>query len=166
MSPIRSILLPCLACMACLALAPLAGSAQTKAPRNAVALESSSSPDNGTQISFASATLRKGKKGRVLRVDFRVRFEDVLNFTITGGASVRVNGVSIDLTYGAEGATCGPTGLSCTVDGYGWLDLDAAEETSPGVFLGQPLEIEVSGSVDAQNRAEIDVSLLAQLLRK
>ena len=154
-----------LACLACLPLSLGAQAAEPKPPRNAVVLESLSTPDDGSQITFGSATLRKGKKGRILRVDLRVEFEDVLDFTVSGSAGIYVNGLLLSLSYGAEGSGCGMAS-ACSVEGSGWLDLDAAEEASPGVFIGQPLAIEVRGSVTSQSQGQVGVSLLAQLLRK
>lgn len=162
MSLTRSI---ALACLTCVPISLGARAAEPKPPLNAVVLEVSSMPEDGTGISFASAALRKGKKGRVRRVDVRVEFADILAFTVNGFATVLVNGVPLALSYGAEGSSCGPAS-ACSVEAYGWLDLDAAEQASPGVFVGRPLEVEVHGNVSAQEQAVVDVSLLAQLLRK
>jgi hypothetical protein len=158
----RSIALVCLACMP---ISLGAQAAEPKLPRNAVVIESSSFPDNGNQITFGSTTLGKGKKGRILRVDLRVEFADIMAFTTNGSAAVYVNGMLLAVSYGAGGSGCGMAS-TCNVEGSGWLDLDAAEQASPGVFVGQPLEIEVRGSVNSQIQAQVDVSLLAQLLRK
>ncbi len=153
---------------ACLMLVPAPVAAQNadpKPPKNAVTIDTSTTTLNGTGLALGSATLRRGGKKQILRVDLRVVFRDSIDFSVSGLAEVSVNGVDLPLSY-ANGSTCGPSS-PCSVDAFGWLDLDAIEDEFPGEFVGRPLAIVVSGNMNAQTGSgSIDVALLAQLIRK
>jgi hypothetical protein len=156
----------CLALVASiLALAPAASFAAEKPPRNAVSLHEEIDPEDGVQVILAFAQLRKASRGRILRVDFRIHFIDLLQFSVTGSAHLRVNGLVVPVTFGSQGSSCNLS-LTCFVEGYGWLDLDQAEADQPGLFLGKPLEIELRGTATGQNDARAEVSLLAQLIKR
>lgn len=150
---------------ASLALLPAASQAADKPPRNAIAVRADVDPPEGVQTTFLATQLRQGKRGRILRVDFRIHFEDIMQFSVDASARLVVNGLDVPVVYGRYGPTC-DLSLTCLVEGSGWLDLDQAEAEQPGVFIGSPLEIELRGSVTATLDAMADVSLLAQLIRR
>lgn len=140
--------------------------AAPKLPARAVTLEErlSGPPDNAS-TTFATAELRKGKRSRVLRIDFQIEFLDVLAGSVSGSGGLRVNGVGVLVTYGEEGASCSST-FACRIGGSAWLDLDRAEEISPGTFIGQPLAIEARGTIDYNTIGEVTTSIFAQLVKK
>ena len=92
-----------------------------------------------------TATIEKGKKRHVLTVEA----------TLTSGVDLVPGGLTFGVVvngFDAEPHTvcCGPfytqaCGTACTHTGSWWLDLDAAEAAHPGVYIGQPLTIQLLG---------------------
>jgi hypothetical protein len=153
------------ALVASLALLPAAAGAADKPPRNAIAVRAQVDPPEDVQTTFLAAQLRQGKRGRILRVDFRIHFEDIMQFSVDGSARLVVNGVDVPVVYGRYGSSC-DLSLDCLVEGAGWLDLEQAEAEQPGTFIGEPLEIELRGTVSATQNALAEASLFAQLVRR
>jgi hypothetical protein len=52
----------------------------------------------------------------------------------------------------------------CSVTGHFWLDLDAAEAAHPGIFINQPLVVELGGFGDVTFTGM--ASLRARLVKK
>jgi len=95
---------------------------------------------------FSRGPSKKGKAKHVLAIEAILR---------TGGGAnadtlclqALVNGVAVEpLTGGlfAILSAC-PAQTDCTLTATFWLDLDAAEAANPGVFVGQPLKIDLQG---------------------
>jgi hypothetical protein len=61
--------------------------------------------------------------------------------------SVSVNGVSVEPGPGWNtGQDCSANNaVACGVSDTRWLDIDAAEAANPGMFIGQPLTVTMSG---------------------
>jgi hypothetical protein len=59
--------------------------------------------------------------------------------------------------------SCG-SGLVCAMVGTWWLDLDAAEAANPGMFIGEPLLIELNAG--SSNPTVATASLRARLQKK
>jgi len=115
-----------------------------------------------------SVTLEKGKRKRVLEV-----FGSVTDFD--GGADLalvpRVNGLSVmepmrlPAAVTLQAGNLCDAGNACTASSEWWLDLDAAEAANPGVFVGQPLVVELLVSSPFVGET-VDVSLRARLQKK
>jgi hypothetical protein len=88
-----------------------------------------------------------------------------MQFSVDGSARLVVNGVDVPVVYGRYGSSC-DLSLDCLVEGAGWLDLEQAEAEQPGTFIGEPLEIELRGTVSATQNALAEASLFAQLVRR
>lgn len=102
-------------------------------------------PDNDTFTTLVTGTIEKGKKKRVLEV--YVSFTGT-NFPTNNALSVRpvVNGIA--LMEPTVAGTTAPASAAYWSNGTSigsefWLDLDAAEAAHPGVFIKQPLVIEL-----------------------
>jgi hypothetical protein len=136
--------------------------------------------DNGKNASWASvsgvtfppgtatiltATIAKGKKKKVLEVDATI--VESTN-TATGlGVVVRVNGITMEPT-GAFFQTeegCSAAISNCTAQGMYWIDLDQAEAANPGLFIGQPLVVELQASSAGTGTISGIASLRARLVR-
>ena len=88
-------------------------------------------------------------------------------------ASPTVNGISIEpsghggITHFSMGQQCPSNVTFCTITGMFWLDLDAAEDAHKGMFLGQPLDITLSGEACNSGGGVIThATLVGQLLEK
>jgi len=123
-------------------------------------------PDGVTgEAVLVSGTILKGKAKQVVVIEgaLATYFQSIFPFL-----RAKVNGVV------AEGAVvaadCKNTSSTrCSVAGVWWLDLDAAETANPGVFIGQPLTIELFGGTDTfapPISGTGDVSMSARLQKK
>lgn len=98
---------------------------------------------------LTSATIQKGKKKRVVEVDLTLI--DTGNSAGVIGVGPLINGLALVMEPTAthlQLADCPGTTNRCTATGQFWLDLDAAEAAHPGVFINQPLVIELWGFGD------------------
>jgi hypothetical protein len=121
----------------------------TSPGKSAVYRSQSGVPVTTSFTQLISATIQKGKKKRVLDVD--------LTLIDTGssagfiGVGPVINGLALVMEPTAthlQLADCPGTTNRCTATGQFWLDLDAAEAAHPGVFINQPLVIELWGFGD------------------
>ncbi len=98
-------------------------------------------------------TISKGLRSRVLEVNAMLTVGVPFGPGIELSLLVDVNGVLMEpLPSGPFGAvqSCVDIGFGasgCTISGTWWLDLDAAEAASPGVFLRKPLTITLFGGL-------------------
>lgn len=136
-----------------LALAAPARAADTgegKSTAHASAVDVVLGDGSGGAAEILRATLKKGKKHRVLVAEASVVADD-----FQAGASttqsvdlifqVLVNGAAME---GALRHSCAPSIeaiIACSTSGVFWLDLDAAEASLPGTFLKQPLVVTLEG---------------------
>ena len=96
-----------------------------------------------------SATIQKGKKKRVLELDLTLI--DTGNSAGFIGVGPVINGLPLVMEPTAthlQLADCPGSTNRCTATGLFWLDLDAAEAAHPGVFINQPLVVELWGFGD------------------
>jgi hypothetical protein len=125
------------------------------------------------QTAIITATIKRGKRHHVLMVQAMMLVEGFIP-PVTGpaviSASPTVNGISIEpsghggITHFSMGQQC-PS--NCTITGMFWLDLDAAEDAHKGMFLGQPLDITLSGEACNSGGGVIThATLVGQLLEK
>jgi len=111
-------------------------------------------------IPVASATIVKGKKRRVLAIEAMLTTPEFPIFPVIG---VRVNGIQPEPDSTASG-WC--PDHHCTVTGTWWLDLDAAEAQSPGVFVGQPLLVELMAGNGGGGEPTANVSLTVRMEKR
>jgi len=94
-------------------------------------------PGEGTKV-VATVTILRGQRGYVLEVDGLLQVygpdESVMYILL------RENGV---IVYGDDPAVDCQGEVACSLVATGWLDLDAAERSHPGKFIGKPLLIEM-----------------------
>jgi hypothetical protein len=127
-----------------LAMGTLPGSTASTSPGKNSAFESASLTNLSTAPApLLTATIAKGKKKRVLAIEASLT-------TDSGAAGVLeirpfVNGFATEGQ--AAQVTCAPSLLHCTVSGTWWLDIDAAEVASPGLYVKQPLVVVLQGGV-------------------
>lgn len=101
-----------------------------------------------------TATIEKGKKKTVLEIDLTIT--DIVRTSMGMGVAPFVNGFS-DVVLPHPGTniqnfvltTCdASTWVKCTTNGHFWVDIDAAEAAHAGMFVGQPLVIEMQALAD------------------
>ncbi len=114
-------------------------------------------------IAPLTATLAHGKKHSVLRIDV------MLLSTLTNNARGLFETVSVNSTSLAQQPiqAC-PTDQPCVLTATYWLELDAAEAASPGMFFKGPLQVNVSGGVININAGignHYEATLAVQLLK-
>jgi hypothetical protein len=117
--------------------------------------------------SVLTASITKGKKKQVLMVD--AYLSDRSN--VTGADNcvrVLVNGIDVlePQTGIGSAQACEKcdTVFDCHIAGQFWLDLDAAETAHPGMFINQPLSLDLQAFSDAGDA--VDVSLRAVMVKK
>ena len=118
--------------------------ASTSPGRNSVFGSGTGTLNVDGEIAPLAGTIQKGKSKKVLRLtaSLGINGSPTLN-----GVFLRafVNGVAFEPAVFYQ-QQCNPSnGNACTVSGTFWLDLDAAEVASPGVFLGKPLNLTIEG---------------------
>jgi len=123
-----------------------AGAASTSPGKNAVfASGSGICPTGGTSV-VLSATIAKGKANHVLTVQATTLANASGAFLLMNPPNV--NGVFME-TANVFGDCANES--TCTLNGMWWLDLDAAEASSPGQFYGQSLTVNLK--VTEENHA-------------
>jgi hypothetical protein len=134
-----------------------------------------SAPFTGDDTITASIT--KGKKKRLLIANATAVIEDEVLFDTSCDLLLRLtaNGVRMLTGAGAEHAevTCDcPSGncAGCTANATAYLDLDGAEEVNPGLFVKQPidvqLEIVANGSGACTGGVDDAATLVVQMVKK
>ena len=108
----------------------------------------------------------KGLKKRVLEVD--VSATDTSASTLAMGIFLIVNGIpgafQPTVNYQVEHG-CVPGQANCTQTAFFWLDIDAAETANPGMFVNQPLNIDVNMAAGSFP-AVATISVRARLVKK
>jgi len=114
-------------------------------------------PSTGGATTVVTAVISKGKAKRVLEASATLSVDGVAGtIGINLAAALLANGVPLQGpgTYSNvpnhHAQTCyeDESGLDvegCTLTITGWLDLDAAELANPGVFIGQQINVTLSG---------------------
>ncbi len=126
--------------------APASEAADTS-PGKIAAYASTTSAQIKDFDTILSASLKRGKRHRVVEVDFSVTVPTAPSNGSLSGVAV-VNGLTIlepsklETTITAV-ETCSTPLIPCLLNGHFWLDLDAAEAAHPGVFMGKPIVVEV-----------------------
>ena len=122
----------------------------TKPPKAALFVaEPSGALDVNCNTAPLTGTIAAGKKKTVLRLDATV---SVNNDPSTEGCyvSAYVNGISLNPVINSGSNSMDTAlGARCTITGTYWLDMDSAEMASPGMFIGQPLVIEVDAGSES-----------------
>lgn len=122
-------------------------------------------------LSFSTvlnASILKAKKKQVLEVDGFLG--DYNGSSADECIRVLVNGLDIleaqTPAVGGNAWACHPCSSTyfCSLTGQWWLDLDAAELAHPGVFIGQPLDIQLQAFSNVSTK--IAVSLRARMVKK
>ncbi len=126
----------------------VANAASTSPGKNGVYASTAAAVIGDPPATVLTATISKGKKKRVLEVDLSaaVTASPVGAGTLT--VAPLVNGLAIlePVDGGstvAAGTQCGNPPEGCSLSFQYWLDLDAAEAANPGMFIKQPLVIDV-----------------------
>jgi hypothetical protein len=130
-------------------LAAGVGSAASVSPGKRAAFASSTGLLTTYQVQ-ASAQIEKGKRGTVLAIE--ATYADGASYPTAAGMRV------LGMTLTVNGVTAQPNPFSayqfltdcgyvdtdpiaCSVTGTFWIDIDAAELANPGMFVGQPLTV-------------------------
>lgn len=145
-----------------------AHAASTSPGKNAVYASTTATLIANAPATVVTATIEKGKKKRVLAIDTAA--------TSTGNANgflsvvPIVNGLRIaePTNAGTAVAAVAECFSTCTSTSHFWLDLDAAEAAHPGVFIKQPLVVELEATWTSGNTPSLPVaaSLGARLQKK
>lgn len=141
-------------------------------------------PSTGKQAAFASGsgvtlndgltgvaplltvTLQKGKKRFAVAVEGAMQV-DIATPSLPS-LEVRVNGVP---AHGPTvAADCKYVAVQrCTLAGSWWLDIDEAEAANPGVFVGEPLVVDLVGGANTYAPpvpGTAEVTLTARLVKR
>lgn len=114
--------------------------------------------------SVASVTLNKGKKKRVVEVDVVLEDKNFQASSVSGYATI--NGLQMEPDLADVPVTpCNTAFINCTLSVQFWADIDALEAANPGVFVGQPLVIDVLGKTTGVNVNGM-ASVRARLVKK
>lgn len=141
-------------CALAIVMSATASMAASTSPGKNSAFESSSALLVGPGSTLLTASLEKGKKKTVLAIEASYTDAAYSPTAATArvlGLTVTVNGLGVQPNPVAPytvNTDCGFTDTppaACTVTGTWWLDIDAAETASPGLFVGQPLSIALVG---------------------
>lgn len=114
-------------------------------------------------IADITATISKGAKGRVLEIEASGRVVGCTGTHVAVDAMVNGTAAIFDDMY-VEPST---GGAYYSNSHAWWLDIDAAEQNSPGSFVGQPLNITVrANSLNCPDGAFFTGTLRARLVKK
>lgn len=122
---------------------------------------------DGSNTVKMSGQILKAKKKHVLEIE-ATTMATVPTDDNAIGTQVTVNGfgdiIQPDSNYnGVE--QCDSAFINCTSHAVLWVDLDAAEGAHPGLFIGQPLDIDVHAIMNSGSTTAT-VSLRARLHKK
>lgn len=123
---------------------------------------------DSTEAVRVSGQILKAKSKYVLEIEATTIAFVVPSNDNAVATRVTVNGFSdvVQPNAGYNGVEqCDSNYLNCTSHAVLWVDLDAAETAHPGVFIGQPLNIDVYSIVNSGVTTG-DVSLRARLHKK
>lgn len=129
-----------------------AASAASTSPGKNSAFESATGVSLATYSNRLTATIAKGKRKTVLAIE--ATYSDGAAYpTPVGmrvlGMQVLVNGVTAQpnpfgfYQYLTDCGFADTDLVACSVAGTFWIDIDAAELANPGVFVGQPLVVDL-----------------------
>lgn len=123
--------------------------------------------DSVGNITPLAGQIAKGKRKTVVRIDATVGING--NPAVTGVlvlASVNGHFAQPGFAYANQCSTA--SAVQCSATGTFWLDIDAAETAFPGVYVGQPLDIQVVGGNQAVAGMGLSyhVSFSAQVVKK
>lgn len=114
--------------------------------------------------SILDVNLLKGRRKHVLTVEAMLSI-----YSPAGRARLLmvplVNGVPLNPVGKAAAQIC-RVAVQCSVTGVWWLDLDSAEETNPGQFIGKPLSVTLVGDDQAITGSVGSMILRARLEAK
>lgn len=138
-----------------LVVGALPGQTASTSPGKNSAFESASLTNLAfTPATLLTATIAKGKKKKVLAIEASLT-------TNTGAAGVLEIRPFVN-NFATEGqavqVVCVPSLPHCTVSGTWWLDIDAAEVASPGLYVKQPLVVVLQGGVLAGGDSDISAT--------
>jgi hypothetical protein len=124
-------------------------------------------PDGPTgEATLATAVIAKGKKKHALVIEAAMQVNTSVGVALPS-LRVEVNGVAaVGPTVGLD---CKNENLICPLSGSWWLDLDTAEAANPGVFVGEPLTVELKGGANTYAppiASQADVSLTVLLVKR
>jgi hypothetical protein len=125
--------------------------------------------DQFGDINPLQGTLLRGAANTVLRVDASIVVKS--DAGVPGVyVAPRVNGyLSVPAGLGGVSVPCTtPDPVFCSATGTFWFDIDALEAAHPGMFVGQPLNIELNGgnSAAAGGGLQTEATLSAQVVKK
>jgi hypothetical protein len=127
----------------------------------------------------ASAGIEKGKRNTVLAIE--ASYSDGASYPTVAGMRVLGMQVSVNGVYAQPNpfgsyqflTDCGYVDndpVACSVTGTWWIDIDAAELANPGLFVGQPLTVNlIAGDLAAGALVGVvpmDTSLTVRVQKK
>lgn len=119
----------------------------SKPPKAALFMaEPSGALDATGNIATLMGTIAKGVKKTVLRLDATV---DVYANPAIEGCFVTARVNEVFFSMGQSNTMDTPVNSDCTITGTYWIDIDQAEASHPGQFIGQPLVVIVDGGSQA-----------------
>ena len=121
-------------------LTAVSASAETTSPGRSSAYVTTPAftvPGEGTKVA-ATVTLVRGVRRHVLEVDALLDVYSPEESTMY--ILLRANGVTV---FGSDAKQDCRQEVACSIVATGWLDLDAAEQAHPGVFIGKPVLVEM-----------------------
>jgi len=139
------------------------GSAQTNSPGpNSAHITTAAFtvPGPGEQV-VASVTIAKGRPKRVLEVDALLEVYNPADSAVY--VLLRANGV---LLFGNDAAQDCNGMVACEVVVPGWMDLDAVEAANPGIFIGQPILVEMIAGNSSATVPSATATVRARLQKK
>lgn len=164
----RARLVLCTPLLSALALAAPAAAASSKPAARATATVTDVQPASGLIVPFAEATLRKGKKGQILRIDVSTHFNAGGGTSVSGGiTSVAVNDYYVTLPYPTSISCSAPSYPLCAVNFTLWVDLDFPDEGPAEAYIGQPLHVQVEGAISFGGAVgTASTKLLVEMIKK
>jgi hypothetical protein len=141
------------------------------------AAASFSAPFTGSLPDTITATIEKGKRKRLLVANATAVVGDGVGSSTYCDLSLKLtaNGVSMlaaaNNRHAVVTCNCADVGcLGCTANAAAYLDLDVAEAANPGLFIKQPinvqLQIEAIGGAGCAGGADDAATLVVQMLKK
>jgi hypothetical protein len=118
------------------------------------------------QIGPIVASLEKGKKGHVLRIEATAS----VNSHSAGIMDCNVNVNTVTIQGGGlfgidHGVSCDSAGM-CFFTGTYWLDLDAGELAHPGLYINQPLDVVFSCSSYGNSGQRYGATMAVEMVKK